>query len=192
MFALPAMHTINTFGCRNLLLTTFPLIALFLFFTGSSFTFPGRMRLACVALGVYLFMVVYSPGEGPVPFTYSAECFPLYIRDIGMSFATGSLNFDLTNSSDDMVLQLCPVDYLALSLRRILHLRCILPVRWLEYRGMVARVVICAGNQGAYVGGVGSGSRGAYACACELSASTDGTVNYEEHFGTEGREREES
>lgn len=33
-------------------------------------------------------MVVYSPGEGPVPFTYSAEAFPLYIRDIGMSFAT--------------------------------------------------------------------------------------------------------
>lgn len=35
-------------------------------------------------------MVVYSPGEGPVPFTYSAEAFPLYIRDIGMSFATAT------------------------------------------------------------------------------------------------------
>ena len=30
------------------------------------------------------------PGEGPVPFTYSAEAFPLYIRDVGMSFATSS------------------------------------------------------------------------------------------------------
>jgi Sugar (and other) transporter len=39
-------------------------------------------------MGVYLFDCVYSPGEGPVPFTYSAEAFPLYIRDVGMSFAT--------------------------------------------------------------------------------------------------------
>lgn len=29
-------------------------------------------------------------GEGPVPFTYSAEAFPLYIRNIGMSFATAT------------------------------------------------------------------------------------------------------
>ena len=35
-------------------------------------------------------MVFYSPGAGPVPFTYSAEAFPLYIRDIGMSFATAT------------------------------------------------------------------------------------------------------
>ena len=48
----------------------------------------GSGRLAVVALGVYLFDCVYSPGEGPVPFTYSAEAFPLYIRDVGMSFAT--------------------------------------------------------------------------------------------------------
>ena len=33
-------------------------------------------------------MAVYSPGEGPVPFTYSAEAFPLHLRDVGMSFAT--------------------------------------------------------------------------------------------------------
>jgi len=48
----------------------------------------GKGRIAIVALGVYLFDCVYSPGEGPVPFTYSAEAFPLYIRDVGMSFAT--------------------------------------------------------------------------------------------------------
>lgn len=29
----------------------------------------------------------YSPGVGPVPFTASAEMFPLYIREVGMSFA---------------------------------------------------------------------------------------------------------
>jgi hypothetical protein len=35
-------------------------------------------------------MACYSPGEGPVPFTYSAEAFPLHLRDVGMSFATAT------------------------------------------------------------------------------------------------------
>ncbi|RHZ50987.1 uncharacterized protein CDV56_103801 [Aspergillus thermomutatus] len=91
IFALPAVYTIDTFGRRNLLLTTFPLMCLFLLFTGFSFYIPDQTpRTACVATGIYLFMIVYSPGEGPVPFTYSAEAFPLYIRDIGMSFATAT------------------------------------------------------------------------------------------------------
>ena len=60
-----------------------------LFFTGSGFYITNpTAQLACVAVGMYLFMVVYSPGEGPVPFTYSAEAFPLHIRDLGMSSAT--------------------------------------------------------------------------------------------------------
>jgi sugar porter (SP) family MFS transporter len=93
LFALPAVYTIDTFGRRNLLLTTFPLMSLFLFFTGSAFYIPeGTGRIACVALGIYLFMVVYSPGEGPVPFVYASECYPLRVRDIGMSFATGTLS----------------------------------------------------------------------------------------------------
>ncbi|KAJ0329815.1 hypothetical protein COL5a_003640 [Colletotrichum fioriniae] len=89
LFALPAFYTIDTFGRRNLLLVTFPLMSLCLFFTGFSFFIPeGTGRLACVATGIYLFAAVYSPGAGPVPFTYSAEAFPLHIRDIGMSSAT--------------------------------------------------------------------------------------------------------
>lgn len=65
-------------------------MGLCLFFTGFSFWIPedSVARLACVATGIYLFMAVYSPGEGPVPFAYSAEAFPLYIRDVGMSFST--------------------------------------------------------------------------------------------------------
>ncbi|KAK2061455.1 hypothetical protein LY76DRAFT_624588 [Colletotrichum caudatum] len=89
LFALPAFYTIDTFGRRNLLLVTFPLMSLCLFFTGFSFLMPdGTARLACIATGIYLFAAVYSPGAGPVPFTYSAEAFPLHIRDIGMSSAT--------------------------------------------------------------------------------------------------------
>lgn len=76
IFAVPAVYTIDTFGRRNLLLTTFPLMGLFLLFTGFSFYIPNdTAKTACVATGIYLYMIVYSPGEGPVPFTYSAEAF---------------------------------------------------------------------------------------------------------------------
>ncbi|KAI4859523.1 hypothetical protein F4820DRAFT_158200 [Hypoxylon rubiginosum] len=92
LFALPAFYTIDTFGRRNLLLTTFPLMSIFLFFTGFSFWIPEgtTAHIGCIALGIYMFGVVYSPGEGPVPFTYSAEAYPLYIRPIGMSLATAT------------------------------------------------------------------------------------------------------
>ncbi|KAI1447550.1 hypothetical protein F5Y02DRAFT_30851 [Annulohypoxylon stygium] len=95
LFAIPAFYTIDTFGRRNLLLTTFPLMAVFLFFTGFSFWIPEgtTAHVACIALGIYLYGVVYSPGEGPVPFTYSAEAYPLYIRPIGMSLATATTWF---------------------------------------------------------------------------------------------------
>ncbi|KAH8161293.1 hypothetical protein CIB48_g6957 [Xylaria polymorpha] len=94
LFAIPAFYTIDTFGRRKLLLTTFPLMSLFLFYTGFSFYIPaGTARIANVALGIYLFGVVYSPGEGPVPFTYSAEAYPLYIRPFGMSLATATTWF---------------------------------------------------------------------------------------------------
>ncbi len=94
VFALPAVYTIDTFGRRNLLLVTFPLMAVFLLVTGFAFYIPeGDARIAVVALGIYLFTMAYSPGEGPVPFTYSAEAFPLYIRDTGMAYATAVLWF---------------------------------------------------------------------------------------------------
>lgn len=88
------MYTIDTFGRRNLLLSTFPLMALFLLFTGFSFWVPSvGGRVACIALGIYLFGIAYSPGEGPVPFTYSAEAYPLYMRTLGMSLATATTWF---------------------------------------------------------------------------------------------------
>jgi MFS family permease len=37
---------------------------------------------------MYAFGVAYSPGEGPVPFVYSAESMPLYNRDFGMGIVT--------------------------------------------------------------------------------------------------------
>ncbi|CAM1511044.1 Fc.00g085570.m01.CDS01 [Cosmosporella sp. VM-42] len=89
IFALPAVWTIDTFGRRNLLLTTFPLMAVCLFWTGLNFGIDDpTARLASLATSIYIFWAVYSPGLGPVPFTYSAEAFPLHIRALGMASAT--------------------------------------------------------------------------------------------------------
>ena len=58
LFALPAIWTIDTFGRRNLLLTTFPLMALFMFMAGFAFWIPESNKAAhvgVVTLGMYLF-----------------------------------------------------------------------------------------------------------------------------------------
>lgn len=69
-------------------------MTLFLLMTGFAFWIENlTTRIAVVALGIYLFDIAYSPGEGPVPFTYSAETFPLYVRDLGMSLATATTWF---------------------------------------------------------------------------------------------------
>jgi len=89
LFAFPAIYLIDKAGRRPLLLWTFPAMSLCLFFTGFSFYAENETtRLVLVALGIYLFMIAYSPGEGPVPFVYAGEAFPLYVRGFGMSSAT--------------------------------------------------------------------------------------------------------
>ncbi|KAL8746250.1 MAG: hypothetical protein Q9190_001706 [Brigantiaea leucoxantha] len=56
---------------------------------GFCFLIPesSSARLGLITFFVYLFAAFYSPGEGPVPFTYSAEAFPLFHREVGMSLA---------------------------------------------------------------------------------------------------------
>lgn len=63
--------------------------------TGLSFYLPedSTARLGCIALFIFLFVAFYSPGEGPCAFVYSAECFPLSHREIGMSWAVATNNF---------------------------------------------------------------------------------------------------
>jgi hypothetical protein len=53
----------------------------------------GTMRIGLIALFVFLFAAFYSPGEGPVPYTYSAEVFPLAQREQGMAFAVATCLF---------------------------------------------------------------------------------------------------
>jgi MFS family permease len=81
LFAFPAVWTIDTFGRRALLLFTFPQMAWTLLAAGFCFLISDKeAQLGTVALFIFLFAAFYSPGEGPVPFTYSAEVFPLSHR----------------------------------------------------------------------------------------------------------------
>ncbi|KAF2187909.1 hypothetical protein K469DRAFT_661298 [Zopfia rhizophila CBS 207.26] len=88
IFAFPAIWTIDTFGRRNLLLFTFPNMAWCLIIAGGFFLLPeaSAARVPLIATFVYLFTAFYSPGIGPVPFVYAAECFPLSHREIGVAF----------------------------------------------------------------------------------------------------------
>jgi len=96
LFAIPAWYTIDTFGRRNLLLVTLPFMCIFLLMTGFAFFIPmsnSDARLGVVLTGIYLYVTQYSPGFGPVPFTYCAEAFPIYVREIGMAYCTAVLWF---------------------------------------------------------------------------------------------------
>ena len=53
----------------------------------------GDTRTGLICFFVYLFGAFYSPGEGPVPFTYSAEVYPLSHRETGMGFAVATCLF---------------------------------------------------------------------------------------------------
>ncbi|KAH7079582.1 D-xylose-proton symporter [Paraphoma chrysanthemicola] len=94
-FAWPAVWTIDTFGRRGLLLFTFPNMFWTLLTAGMCYYIPKEdpAHLGLIAFFVYLFGAFYSPGEGPVPFTYSAEVFPLSHREVGMSWAVATNNF---------------------------------------------------------------------------------------------------
>ncbi|EXJ88907.1 hypothetical protein A1O3_01971 [Capronia epimyces CBS 606.96] len=93
--AFPAVLTMDTFGRRSLLLLTLPMMAVTMLGAGFSFNIPADRpaHFGFVAALIYLFCALYSPGMGPVPFTYSAEVFPLSHREIGMSFAVATASF---------------------------------------------------------------------------------------------------
>ncbi|KPM40264.1 hypothetical protein AK830_g6268 [Neonectria ditissima] len=96
LFAFPAFWTIDTFGRRSLLLFTFPQMTWTLLAAGLCTLIPesaGETRTALICLFVFMFGMFYSPGEGPVPFTYSAEVYPLSHRETGMGFAVATCLF---------------------------------------------------------------------------------------------------
>ena len=81
IFALPAIKTIDTRGRRKLLIWTFPNMAWAMLATGmSTFAPDPNVKKGLFIFFSLLFVAIYSVGEGPVPFTYSAESFPLSHR----------------------------------------------------------------------------------------------------------------
>ncbi|KAK5743289.1 hypothetical protein LTR17_002766 [Elasticomyces elasticus] len=89
LFAFPAYYFIDRKGRRWLLLVTIPLMALTILAAGLSFLIPieSSAHVPVIAFFTFLFIAFYSCGMGPVPFTISAEVFPMEQRMVGMSFA---------------------------------------------------------------------------------------------------------
>ncbi|KAI5480152.1 hypothetical protein MNV49_001813 [Pseudohyphozyma bogoriensis] len=98
VFAFPGVYTIDHWGRRKILLSTFPFLSLLLMVVAVAFYIPSdsKAHIAVIALGIYIYTIFYSVGEGPVPFTYSAEIFPLRQRQLGMAWATSALWFGST------------------------------------------------------------------------------------------------
>ncbi|TNY21256.1 sugar transporter-domain-containing protein [Rhodotorula diobovata] len=89
VFSFPAFISIDRWGRRSLLLFTLPFLSIFMFVAGAGFYVDSNNgQLALVTTGIYIFAAFYGPGAGPVPFTYSAEVYPLQVREIGMAWAT--------------------------------------------------------------------------------------------------------
>nr|POE72261.1 putative polyol transporter 6 [Quercus suber] len=53
----------------------------------------SRAHLGMITFFIFLFAAFYSPGEGPVPATYTAEVFPLSHREVGMSWGVATALF---------------------------------------------------------------------------------------------------
>jgi MFS family permease len=90
VFTIPTLFLIDTKGRRTLTLATFPLMCIFLLAAGLSLlktTGSRGEQIGPVVLFVYLFTIMYSLGEGPVAFQYSAEVFPTIHREQGMAWA---------------------------------------------------------------------------------------------------------
>ncbi|KIW21670.1 hypothetical protein PV08_02250 [Exophiala spinifera] len=99
VFAIPAIFLIDRCGRRSLLLSTFPHMAWTMLAAGFCFYIPesSKAHVGMIALFVYAFTALYSVGQGPVAFVYSAEAFPLSHREIGNSWAV-SATFALSSA----------------------------------------------------------------------------------------------
>eukprot|EP00871_Galdieria_phlegrea_P000792 jgi/Galph1/1713/GphlegSOOS_G362.1 len=97
--------TIDRYGRRTLQLVTFPVMFLMLLMVLFSFYGDRKVNLAFFIIGVIFFIVAYSPGAGPVPWTFCAEVFPTYVRAAGTlitTFFVNAFNFALSFSWPSM------------------------------------------------------------------------------------------
>ena len=81
LFTFFAIRNIDIHGRRKLVLWTFPNMAWALLATGLSTLNPDpKTKEGLFIAFSIIFVMFYAVGEGPVPFTYSAEAFPLSHR----------------------------------------------------------------------------------------------------------------
>lgn len=88
VFTLPVYWLIDRQGRRALLLSSYPGMTICML--GASLSCLIRddsPRFGATVFWLYFFIFFYSWGQGPVPFAYSSEVFPLINREAGMSFA---------------------------------------------------------------------------------------------------------
>ena len=95
VFFWPAIWTIDTFGRRSLLLFTFPQMAWTTLAAGLCFYIPtdSTAHMAMILFFIYIFTAFYSAGQGPIPYPYAAEVFPISHRDIGMGWSAANTFF---------------------------------------------------------------------------------------------------
>ncbi|KAK8868964.1 sugar transporter-domain-containing protein [Apiospora arundinis] len=114
---LPAIKTIDTLGRRKLLISTLPLMCIFLAAAAYAFPIPyvkdggNANTVRLVATLLYLHAAVYAPGLGPIPFTLASESFPLSHRELGCAcvisvnlFFAGLLTIFFPRISDERAL----------------------------------------------------------------------------------------
>ncbi|KAF5600443.1 myo-inositol transport ITR1 [Fusarium pseudoanthophilum] len=91
LFGLLAMRSIDTLGRRRWLLSTLPLMSLFLMAAAiaynDKFSEGIEARNIVGTVFVYCFVAAYAPGLGPIPFTLASESFPSSHREAGASVA---------------------------------------------------------------------------------------------------------
>ncbi|OAL55009.1 MFS general substrate transporter [Pyrenochaeta sp. DS3sAY3a] len=88
LFTFPIYSLIDRRGRRFLLLSSYPGMIFSMLGASLSYNIKDETnRLGVVVLFMFLFVFFYSWGQGPVPFAYSSEVFPLLNREAGMSFA---------------------------------------------------------------------------------------------------------
>lgn len=89
-FTIPAFFLIDR-GRVSLVLATYPFMIVIMLASSLVFATAGTSvpKVPIIVLA-FFFTAVYSLGQGPVPFTYSAEVFPLVYRESGMSVAVAA------------------------------------------------------------------------------------------------------
>jgi sugar porter (SP) family MFS transporter len=86
---------IDRFGRRRMLIATFPLLAFCMFWLGLSLTITDKnARLGSGLTSMYLFVIFFGLGIGPVSWTYNAEVYPLNVRVFGVALGM-SINWIL-------------------------------------------------------------------------------------------------